>query len=70
MTVSNIIDQLGGAKAVAEYTGWPFNTVDTWRRKGFVPEWRRATLLRMALERGIPLSTADFPNERPQQEAA
>ena len=64
MTVSDIIGQLGGANAVAKYTGWPFNTVDTWQRKNFVPDWRRPALLRMAHEKNVALSTADFPEKK------
>ena len=63
MTVSDIIDMLGGSAAVSRYTGWPVTTVDTWKGKNHIPDWRRAALLRMALETGKPLSTTDFPEK-------
>lgn len=64
MTVSHIIDVLGGTSAVARYTGWPVTTVDSWQSKNHVPEWRRAKLLEMAAAEGKPLSTMDFPPRR------
>lgn len=68
MTVSEIIDRLGGTSKVADYTGWPYTTVDSWRSNRHVPEWRKAALLRMAVEFNVPLSTADFP-PRPEKAA-
>jgi len=61
MTVSGIISMLGGISAVARYTGWPTSTVSSWIENDHIPDWRRPTLLRMALETNRPLSTADFP---------
>ena len=69
MTVSDIIELLGGVKAVSEDTGWPYTTVDSWRDAGSVPDWRRAKLLEMALVNDKPLRATDFP-DRPQKAAA
>jgi hypothetical protein len=61
MTVSDIIEKLGGRNAVVAYTGWPYTTVDSWRSNEHVPEWRRSKLLELAAKNGVALSTADFP---------
>lgn len=63
MTVSDIIETLGGRVAVARYTGWPYTTIDSWITANRIPDWRRPALLRMALEVGAELSTADFPDK-------
>ena len=69
MTVSEIIAGLGGTSKVAKFAGWPTSTVDSWITANHVPEWRRPALLRMAIEKGLALSTADFP-EKPARAAA
>jgi hypothetical protein len=72
MTVSAIIELLGGSKAVADYTGWPYTTVDTWREVNQVPDWRKGKLLEMAVDRQKALSATDFPasDERLPRKAA
>jgi hypothetical protein len=64
MSVSEIIGSLGGSAEIARYTSWPVTTVDSWKDAGHIPEWRQAALLRMALDKGISLSTSDFPAKR------
>jgi hypothetical protein len=61
MTVSGIIDLLGGTNAVATYTGWPYTTIDTWREVNQVPAWRKGKLLEMAVANKKSLSATDFP---------
>jgi hypothetical protein len=46
---------------VSRDLGLPFTTVASWGQKNRIPEWRRAALLRLAVERDVPLSTTDFP---------
>lgn len=56
-----IVMRLGGVTAVAAHLGVPVSTVSSWGRFNRIPEWRQPALLRLAVERGVPLSTADFP---------
>ncbi len=48
---------------VARDLALPFTTVSSWGRKNHVPEWRQPALLRLAVEKGVALSTADFPHK-------
>lgn len=66
-TVIQIIEMLDGPASIARDTGIPLTTVDSWKRCGFVPEWRRSPLVELAKARGKPLSLADFPSERPTE---
>jgi hypothetical protein len=56
-----IIMRLGGITEVASELGVPLTTVSSWGRKNRIPEWRQPALMRLALEKNIPLSTSDFP---------
>jgi hypothetical protein len=64
MSVSDIIEQLGGTNAVASYTGWPYTTIDTWRAKNYIPAWRQPKVLELALELKLDVSAADFPEKQ------
>lgn len=62
-----VIMKLGGDRAVARLLGVHPTTVIRWRISkerggtgGLIPSWHQATLLRLAAERGIELSPADF----------
>lgn len=68
-TVIQIIEMLDGPASIARDTGIPLTTVDSWKRNGFVPEWRRAPLVDLAKRRGVSLSLTDFPTERPTEQA-
>jgi hypothetical protein len=70
MTVSEIIETLGGRNAVAAFTGWPYTTIESWEGKDQVPDWRKGKLLEMALAHGKHLSATDFPAKRPRKIAA
>jgi hypothetical protein len=61
MTASDIIERLGGISEIARHLGWPTSTVGSWVAANHIPEWRHPALLRMAVERNVVLSTADFP---------
>lgn len=50
---------------VARDLGLPFTTVSSWGRSNRIPDWRQAALMRLALEKDIPLATTDFP-EKPK----
>lgn len=69
MTVDQILETLGGFSNVAKETGIPLTTVHSWKRVGFIPEWRRPALLAMAKGCKAHLSEADFP-DRPESAAA
>lgn len=58
-----IVKALGGTAKVASALNLPVTTVHGWQRVNFVPDWRRDALLSLALDRGVALSTADFPTE-------
>jgi len=60
-TATEIITRLGKPAAVARETGFPLTTIASWCDANFIPEWRRATLIAVAGDAGIPLSDADFP---------
>lgn len=62
--VSDLIDRLGGRKAVSDATGIPYTTIQGWEVSDFVPEWRRPVLLDFAVKTDKPLSTDDFPAKR------
>jgi predicted transcriptional regulator len=53
-----IIDQLGGSKAIAETLGITQANVSNWRKRD-IPRRYRVTLARMALDKGVMLP-ADF----------
>lgn len=69
-TVRQIIDRLGKPPAVAEELGVPVQTIYSWIRKDFVPEWRRDALLIHAARRGIALAITDFPAKPVSDEPA
>jgi hypothetical protein len=58
---ADIIGDLGGPTAVAKAIGLPVTTVHGWSRFNFVPEWRRAALVKLAEQRGKKLEDHDFP---------
>jgi hypothetical protein len=58
---SHIIETLGGTTAVASDLKLPVTTVHGWERRNFIPDWRRAPLIELAMAKGVDLSTADFP---------
>lgn len=64
MTVDEILDALGGYAKVAKDTGFPVTTVHSWKRNGFIPEWRRPKLLELAETRKIRIRKSDFPDSR------
>jgi hypothetical protein len=66
MSTAEIIDQLGGLSEVARQLSVPVTTVSSWKIRNIIPEWRQTAVMRLALEKGVALSTADFP----QREAA
>lgn len=61
MTAIDIIQRLGGVMQVSRDLALPFTTVSSWGRHNRIPEWRQTALLRLAVEKSIPLSTSDFP---------
>jgi hypothetical protein len=64
-TVPEIIEDLGGSKAIADETGIPLTTVHSWKRARFVPRWRVATLVSLAQKLGKPITEDSFPDHRP-----
>jgi hypothetical protein len=69
MTVSEIMDKFGGLSAFASAIGVPTSTAFSWKDNNYIPAWRQPALLRLAVERNIALSTADFPPKRARQAA-
>jgi hypothetical protein len=61
MTALEIIQSLGGVTALSQSLGIPLTTVSSWGRHNSIPEWRRPAILRLAMEKAVALSTADFP---------
>lgn len=69
MTVSDIMDKFGGLSAFAANIGVPVSTAHSWKTNNYIPEWRQAAILSLALDRGIALSTADFPPAKARKAA-
>jgi hypothetical protein len=69
MTVSDIMDKFGGLSAFSAAIGVPTSTAFSWKDKNYIPAWRQVTLLTLAVERGISLSTADFPDKSERRAA-
>jgi hypothetical protein len=63
MTAADIIQRLGGVMQVSRDLGLPFTTVSSWKLSGHIPTWRQPALLRLAVEKSLPLSTSDFPQK-------
>lgn len=63
MTAFDIIGLFGGSAKLSDALGIPLTTVHRWGRANFVPPWRQARVLELAVEHNIPLSTTDFPTE-------
>lgn len=61
-TVAQIFEKLGGHIAIAEKTGIPLTTVHSWKRKNFVPDWRKPALISLAKKSKVALCEADFPS--------
>lgn len=60
-TAPQIIDALGGTSAVAAALSLTPSTVHSWRVTNSIPAWRQATLLELALKKGVTLAATDFP---------
>ncbi len=60
-TAAQIIDALGGSAEIARDTGFPITTIESWKKSGFIPEWRREPLLGLALRKSVALGATDFP---------
>lgn len=54
--IEHIFKELGEATAIAVETGDPVQTVHSWKAKGNIPRWRRASLLDVARRKGKELS--------------
>jgi hypothetical protein len=63
MTASDIIQRLGGVMQLSRDLGISFTTVSSWGRANQIPEWRRPALMRLALDKDVPLATTDFPEK-------
>lgn len=63
MKASDIIEKFGKIAELARELGVPMTTVSSWGRANYIPAWRQPKLLELAAERGVTLSTADFPTE-------
>lgn len=63
-SVSDIIERLGGRKAVSDTLSIPYTTIQGWEVADFVPEWRRPALLGLASRAGKSLATDEFPAKR------
>lgn len=59
--VADIFDALGGATVISNESGIPLTTVHSWKRAGFVPNWRVPALIGVAAKLGKPLSATDVP---------
>lgn len=70
MTVDQIMEALGGYTRIAEKTGIPATTVHSWKRAGFIPDWRRPALLALAKATKAKISADDFPDRPTKSEEA
>lgn len=60
-SAESILDRFGGVAQVARELNCPLTTVQGWKEANYVPLWRRASLLALALDKKIPLAVDDFP---------
>lgn len=67
-SIPDIIEALGGAKAISKQIGVPLTTVHSWKRAGSVPSWRHHLLIGMKTEDGHVVSPADLA-QRPDRAA-
>lgn len=70
MKASDIISRFGTIAGFARDLGVPMTTAASWKQKNHIPAWRQPKILELATERGIELSTTDFPALPDKQEAA
>lgn len=54
-TVASIFDALEGVKSISDDLRAPYQTVYSWKAKGFIPVWRRPAILEMARRKCAPL---------------
>jgi hypothetical protein len=62
MTALEIINELGGVMQVSRDLAVSFTTVSSWGRANQIPAWRQPKVLELAVEKGVALSTSDFPS--------
>ena len=54
--IDHIFKELGEAKAIADETGDPIQTVHSWKATGRIPRWRRPSVLDVARRKNAKLS--------------
>lgn len=54
--VDQIFTALDGPSAIARETGYPVQTVHSWKRGGNIPPWRRPAILELARRKARPLA--------------
>ncbi|MFX4223571.1 MAG: carph-isopro domain-containing protein [Thalassobaculum sp.] len=55
-----IVDKFGGTRKMAEHTGLPPSTIQSWKSSGLIPAHKQSEVLRLAVKLGIDVSPADF----------
>lgn len=69
-TVSDIITSFGGVGAFAKFFGFPRATVNTWRRRNYLPPERDVEIITEAKRRALPLTYEHLAKIRDTQNAA
>ena len=60
-TAADIIDTLGGYRAVADALSLPYTTVHSWCRHNAIPAWRWPDILGLAAKAGVALNADQRP---------
>lgn len=59
----SVIDAFGGQTKTARACGVPISTVDSWKRKGRIPPWRRPAIIAAARGASVDLPEAFLGTE-------
>lgn len=59
-TAARIIAKFGGIRPMATIIDRPHSTVQSWEVSGYIPARQQENILKVAREKGIDVSPADF----------
>ena len=60
MTTSEVIEQLGGCRVVADLMGEDYQAVYRWFKANKVPAWKLVRFVRIANQNGLSIKVVDL----------